>query len=116
MSYYILKFFISATLIVLISEISKKYSLFAAILASLPIVSILAMVWLFVETKDLQKVSDLSSSIFWFVLPSLTLFVSLPLFLRSGFNFYLALVFSCTITIICYYLMFMILNYFGIKT
>ena len=73
MLYYILKFTISALLIVAISEVSKRYSLAAGILASLPIISILAMIWLYVDTNSIQKVSKLSTSIFWMVLPSLSL-------------------------------------------
>ena len=73
MFYYILKFTISALLIVAISEVSKRYSLAAGILASLPIISILAMIWLYVDTNSIQKVSKLSTSIFWMVLPSLSL-------------------------------------------
>ena len=75
MVYYVLKFFISALLIVAISEISKRYSLAAGILASLPVVSVLAMIWLYIDTSSVEKVSKLSTSIFWMVLPSLSLFI-----------------------------------------
>lgn len=115
MWYYILKVLISSVLIVLISEISKRNSLFAGIIASLPLVSILAIIWLYIDTKDIEKVSELSSSIFWFVIPSLALFISLPIFLKNGFTFYISLIFSSIITIFCYYLMILILDYFGIN-
>lgn len=71
MLYYVLKISISALLITIISEVSKKYSIIGGILASLPIVSILALNWLYLETRDLKQISQLSISIFWMVVPSL---------------------------------------------
>lgn len=64
MTYYILKIVITTFLIVLISEIAKRSSLMGAILASVPLVSVLAMIWLYIDTKDIAKISTLSSSIF----------------------------------------------------
>lgn len=115
MGYYLLKILISAILIVVISEVSKRNPLFGGIIASLPLVSILAIIWLYVDSQDINKVAGLSYSIFWFVIPSLSLFISFPLLLKYGFNFYLSLIFSSMITIGCYYLMILILDYFEIK-
>ena len=67
MNYYILKITITTLLIVLISEIAKRSSFVGAVLASVPLVSVLAMLWLYVDTEDISKVSALSSSFFgWF--------------------------------------------------
>ena len=85
------KVVISAVLIVAVAEIAKRSALFGGFLASLPVVSVLAILWLYVDTKDPQKISDLSTSIFWMVLPSLLLFVVLPYLLKFQINFYLAL-------------------------
>jgi len=115
MSYYILKILITTILIVVISEISKRSSLVGAILASIPLVSFLAMMWLYIDTKDIQKVSALSSSIFWLVLPSLTLFFTLPMLLKHGANFYLSISLSIAVTVLSYWLMISVLNYLGIK-
>ena len=115
MFYYAVKILVSSILIVVISEISKKYSMLGGIIASLPLLSILAMVWLYVETEDIQKVSSLSTSVFWFVIPSLALFISLPILLKNGLGFYLSLFISSCITIGCYYLMLFILTHYGIK-
>ncbi len=115
MNYYILKIVITTILIVAISEISKRSSLIGAILASVPLVSVLAMVWLYQDTKDINKINELSVSIFWLVLPSLALFISLPILLKQGLNFYLSLIISIGVTATCYYLMVKILNYFGIS-
>ena len=115
MTYYTLKIVITTLLIVLISEISKRSTFVGAILASVPLVSVLAMIWLYVDTKDISKVSTLSSSIFWLVLPSLSLFVALPLLLKQGIGFYISMSISIVITILVYWLMISVLNNFGIK-
>ncbi|MDG2273011.1 MAG: DUF3147 family protein [Halioglobus sp.] len=115
MIYYVIKIAITTILIVAISEISKRNSLVGAVLASIPLVSVLAMFWLYIDTNDPTKVSNLSSSIFWLVLPSLTLFLTLPLLLRLEFNFYFAMTMSIGLTVLCYLLMLAVLNYFGVK-
>ncbi len=115
MSYLILKFTISAALLVGVSEISKRSSFLGGLLASLPLVSVLAMIWLYRDTRDAQKIAALSTSIFWLVLPSLVLFVVLPVLLKRGFNFYPALGLSITAMLACYGAMLLILNRFGVK-
>ena len=115
MTYYLIKIAVTTILVVLISEIAKRSSLVGAILASIPLVSVLAMIWLYIDTKNAAKVSALASSIFWLVIPSLALFVTLPLLLRQGMNFYLSMCISILVTIVCYWLMVMFLNQFGIK-
>ena len=115
MAYYLVKIVITTILIVAISEIAKRSTLVGAILASIPLVSVLAMTWLYVDTKDVAKVSTLSVSVFWLVLPSLALFVTLPLLLKIGFNFYLSISISIVATAGCYFLMVTVLNHFGVK-
>ena len=70
MGYYLVKIALTTVLIVAISEIAKRSSLIGAILASVPLVSVLAMLWLYIETRDVGKVSTLATSVFWLVLPS----------------------------------------------
>lgn len=115
LSYYILKIAITTILIVLISEIAKRSSLVGAILASIPLISVLAMIWLYIDTKDVAKVSDLATGVFWLVIPSLALFLTLPLLLKQGMHFYPSLGISIGITIGCYFLMVSVLNYYGVK-
>jgi hypothetical protein len=114
MLYYVLKFTISALLIVAISEVSKRYSLAAGILASLPIISVLAMIWLYIDTASVEKVSRLSTSIFWMVLPSLSLFIILPVLLKNKVPFCPALMISSLVMVICYYAVILVLKKFGI--
>lgn len=115
MAYYVFKVAISALLIVAIAEISKRSSFIGALLASVPLVSVLAIVWLYIDTRDSDKVAALASSVFWLVLPSLALFIALPLMLKQGYNFYLSIGLSILITIGCYWLMVTLLNQAGIE-
>lgn len=102
MGYYIVKVLLSALVIVAITEIAKRSSGFAALVASLPLTSLLAFVWLRVEGSSSSEIASLASQIFWLVLPSLVLFVLLPLLLRQGLNFWLSLGLSCAATAACY--------------
>lgn len=115
MAYYIFKVLVTTMLIVVISEIAKRSSLYGALLASVPLVSVMAMLWLYIDTKDVAKVSSLSTSVFWLVIPSLALFVSLPLFLKQGLNFYISISLAIGITVACYATLLVILNQVGIK-
>lgn len=110
MIYYIIKIILSACLIVLVSEVAKRNSLAGALLASLPLVSILAFVWIYLDTGDMQKVSELSRQIFWLVIPSLVLFLALPVFIKNHFNFYLGLSLSMALTAGAYFVLVWILK------
>lgn len=115
MTYYLLKIAITTALVVIISETARRSSLIGAVLASVPLVSVLAMIWLYLDTRDVGKVSALATGVFWLVLPSLALFVALPLLLKHGINFYLSMALAVTITIICYFLMIAVLHHFGVR-
>ena len=115
MSYTILKVVITSLLIVAISELSKRSSLFGALLASLPLISVLAIFWLYIDTKDVGKVAELASSVFWLVIPSLVFFISLPIMLKKGVNFYLSMGLSMSMTAGCYFIMITLLTRFGTK-
>jgi hypothetical protein len=115
LTYYIVKIALTAVLVVLISEISKRSSFIGAVLASVPLTSVLAMLWLYLDTGDAAKVSALAGSVFWLVLPSLALFVALSILLAQGVNFYLSLAASMAITAICYWAMVIVLRYYGVE-
>lgn len=100
--YFIAKVLISALLIAAISEIAKRSSLFAALIASLPVTSILAFVWLYVDTGDSLQVADLSRQILWLVIPSLAFFWVLSWLLECALNFWLALGLAAIATSLCY--------------
>ncbi len=113
--YLLVKIILTSAIIVLVSEVAKKSTLAAALLASVPLVSILAITWVFVETRDIEKVSQLTFNIFWLVLPSLAFFIALPIFLNRDFSFLVSLISSITITIILYFAFVASLKYFGVK-
>jgi len=115
MLYYTLKVLLSALLIVAITEIAKRSSGFAALVASLPLTSLLAFIWLHVEGTPANEIAGLSSQIFWLVLPSLALFVLLPLLLRQGLGFWLSLGLASAATIVCYLAMLPLLRKFGVQ-
>ena len=115
MAYYLTKIVVTAFLVVLISEISKRSSIIGAILASIPLTSVLAMIWLYVDTGSTTQVSALASNILWLVLPSLALFITLPILLKHGVNFYISLAASIGITSVCYFLMLLVLRYLRIE-
>jgi hypothetical protein len=115
MTYYAIKILVTTVLIVLISEVSKRSSLIGAILASVPLVSVLAMIWLYVDTREVAQVSALSRSIVWLVLPSLVLFLLLPVLLDRGYNFYLSLAGSIGMTALAYFGMIVAAKHFGIR-
>lgn len=109
-----IKVVVTAILVVAISEVAKRSSLLGALLASIPLTSVLAMIWLYADTGDTAKVADLAANIFWLVLPSLALFIALPVLLRAGWGFTPSLAIACAITVACYFLMLAVLKRFGI--
>ena len=115
MTYYLVKIVITTVLIVAISEIAKRSTFMGAILASVPLVSVLAMIWLYIDTRDVTRISTFSTSVFWLVIPSLTLFLALPLLLKQGLNFYLSISISTALTVACYWIMVSVLNHFGVE-
>ena len=111
---YALKVALTALIVVAISETAKRSSAFGALIASLPLTSLLAFLWLYGETGDTAKIAALSQSIFWYVLPSLVLFVALPIMLGRGFGFWPSLAASCGLTVVAYLIMIQILERFGV--
>lgn len=110
------KIIISALLIGAISEISRRNSTIAALLASLPLISLLSMLWIYHDTHDVAQIAQFSWSVFWYVLPSLILFVLLPMLLtRWQVPFYPALVASSIVTIIGFFILKAVLERFGVE-
>jgi hypothetical protein len=114
--YYVTKVVVSALLIVAISEIAKRSTVFAALVASLPVTSLLAFIWLHVEGTPAARIGELSGQIFWLVLPSLVLFVLLPVLLKQGMSFWAGLGLSVAATVGCYLALFAVLRRAGISS
>lgn len=105
MIYAIIKAVISGILVAVASEFARRSPSFGALVASLPLVSILVVIWLWRDTSDVEAVARHMQSTFWYVLPSLPLFLLVPWLLRSGFSFYFALISGCLVTVALYALM-----------
>ena len=112
----IVKVAITSVMVVAVAEVAKRSSIFAALIASLPLTSVLAMVWLYLDTGDADRIAELARGIFWLVLPSLVLFVALPVLIKYGVAFWPAFLVSIGLTILSYFLMLKMLGHFGIST
>ncbi len=113
--YLIFKTLISALIIVLVSEIAKRYTWTAALIVSLPLTSILAFVWLYWDTKDTQKVIELSYSTIVMSLPSFVFFIILPILLKLKQNFILSLLISIISTAIAYAIFMFFIKKFNLN-
>ena len=102
MLYLLLKAGISAVIIVAVSEIAKRSPGFGALIASLPLVSVLGMIWLWRDTHDRARMAAHAGATFWYVLPSLPMFLLIPALLRHGAPFWVSLVAGCVLTIALY--------------
>lgn len=115
MLYPVLKALISGVLIATVSEVSRRSPTFGGLIASLPLISVLAVIWLWRDTQDVDRIAGHMQSTFWFVLPSLPMFLVMPLLLRSGVSFYGALALSCAMTLVLYAAMTWLLKLFGVE-
>jgi accessory gene regulator protein AgrB len=102
MLYLAIKAGLSGIIIAIVSEVAKRYPGFGALIASLPLVSVLGMIWLWRDKPDVPNMAAHVEATFWFVLPSLPMFLLIPWLLRNGVSFWLALTLGCAVTIALY--------------
>jgi len=114
MTFYVFKIAVTTGLVVAVSEIAKRSSLLGGLLASLPLVSFLGIIWLYVETGDAERVGGFSKSVFWLVLPSLPFFLVLPYLLKRNVNFYVSLGVATAVMFGLYLGMMIVLRRYGI--
>jgi hypothetical protein len=115
MSYLLFKAALSGLLIAVISEVARRSPGFGALIASLPLVSVIGMIWLWRDTGDTARMADHATATFWYVLPSLPMFLVVPALLRSGWGFWPALLAGCGLTVGLYFLMLWIGPRFGLR-
>lgn len=113
MLYLISKYLITAGMIVLISELAKRSDRVGAVVASLPLVTILTLIWLYIEGQSESKISNHAYYTFWYVIPTLPMFILFP-YLHAKFGFMLTLIACILITIISFVLFASIVKRFGI--
>jgi hypothetical protein len=112
----LLKILLSAVIIGAVAEISRRHTGLAALLAALPLVSLLSMIWIYQDTHDVQRLAQFSWEVFWYVLPSLIFFVLLPpLLTRAHMPFYLAMLLAAAATVAGFFVLKIILGRLGIQ-
>lgn len=115
MLYLILKAALSGVIIATVSEIARRQPGFGALVASLPLISILGMIWLWRDTRDVTRMAAHVEATFWYVLPSLPMFLVVPALLRRGVGFWPALAAGCALTIGLYLALVALGPRFGVK-
>ena len=115
MLYLALKAAISGILIAVASTLAKRYPGFGALIASLPLVSVLGMIWLWGEKPDAANMAAHAQATFWYVLPSLPMFLLIPVLLRHGVAFWIALAAGCALTVALYLAMTWLAPRFGLQ-
>ena len=115
MLYLATKALISGLIIAIVSEVAKRSPGLGALIASLPLVSILAMMWLWRDTSDVVRIASHAEATFWLVLPTLPMFLVLPWLLRQGTGFWPSLALSCVLTIALYVVTIWLLPKIGIE-
>ncbi len=102
MIYLIVKACASGVLVVIVSEVARRYPGIGGLITSLPLIAILSILWLWRDTANVESVATYTEATFWFVLPSLPMFIAFPVMLRHGIAFWAALVLSCVLTMALY--------------
>jgi hypothetical protein len=115
MLYLFIKAAISGVIVATVSEVAKRYPGFGALIASLPLVSVLGMLWLWRDKPDVPNMAAHVEATFWFVLPSLPMFLLMPWLLRNGVSFSATLVIGCALTILLYLAMVALAPRFGLR-
>ncbi|KQN74609.1 hypothetical protein ASE90_17755 [Sphingomonas sp. Leaf67] len=115
MFYLALKALVSGILIAVASEVAKRFPGFGALIASLPLVSVLGMIWLWRDKPDAENMAAHAGATFWYVIPSLPMFLLIPVLLRAGLSFWLALTLGCILTIMLYSAMTVLAPRFGLR-
>jgi len=115
MLYFLLKSLLSGVIIAAVSAIAKRSPGFGAIVASLPLISVLGMIWLWRDTHDPQRITAHVWATFWYVLPSLPMFLMIPMLMQRGVPFWPALGVGCLLTILLYFGMVWLGERFGLR-
>ena len=115
MLYLIIKAALSGVIVMAVSEIARRSPALGALVVSLPLVSLLAILWLWRDTHDTGRIAAHAEATFWYVIPSLPMFLAFPWMLRHGSGFWIALGAACLLTIALYGLTLLIAARFGVR-
>ena len=114
MLYLTVKAALSGIIIAIVSEVARRSPTLGALIVSLPLVSILGILWLWHDTSDAERIATHAQATFWYVLPTLPMFLLMPAMLRHGLGFWLTLAACCALTFILYACMIWVLARFGV--
>jgi hypothetical protein len=114
MSWLIIKYLSTAAVVVLVSEIARRSDRLGALIAALPLVTILALIWLHVENQPVEKIANHAWYTFWYVVPTLPMFLAFP-WLLQRFGFWPALGLAGVITVTCFGLFALLVRRFGLQ-
>lgn len=114
MSWLLTKYLVTAAVVVLVSEFAKRHDKLGALVAALPLVTVLTLIWLYVEQQPADKLANHAWYTFWYVVPTLPMFLAFPWFL-ARFGFWPALLASALITVICFWLLAQAVRPLGIE-
>ncbi len=114
MLYFLLKCALSGIIVGIVSEVAKRSPALGALIVSLPLVSLLGMIWLWRDTGDTARIANHAQSTFWYVLPSLPMFLVVPALLRAGIGFWPSIGAGCALTVVLYLVTAWSLARFGI--
>ncbi|MES2309087.1 MAG: DUF3147 family protein [Verrucomicrobiota bacterium] len=109
------KYAITAFIIVTVSEIAKRSDRLGALISSLPFMTILIMIWLYIEKQGSEKIANHAYYTFWYVIPTLPMFLLLPCLLHKGFHFWISLTLSILLTVVCFILTALVAKRFGVN-
>jgi hypothetical protein len=115
MFYFLTKAAISGLIAAIVSDVAKRSPAFGALVASLPLISIMAVIWLWRDTADTGRIASQMEATFWYVLPSLPMFLLVPALLRAGMGFWPSLIAGCVLTSVLYIITAAVLAHFGIQ-
>ena len=113
MLYLTIKAGLSGIIIAVVSEVARRSPGLGALIVSLPLVSLLAIIWLWHDTGDTERIATHAQSTFWYVLPTLPMFLLLPALLRAGLGFWVTLALCCALTFALYLATIWLLGKFG---
>ena len=115
MTFIIYKYLITAFIVVFVSEIAKQSDKLGALISSLPLVTILIMIWLYIENQSIEKIANHAYYTFWYVIPTLPMFLIIPYLLSRGYSFSITLGISIVITFFCFIVTASFVKCFGVN-
>lgn len=114
MSWIIIKYLLTAGVVVLVSEFAKRSDKLGGLVAALPMITFLTLIWLYVENQSAEKIANHAWYTFWYVVPTLPMFLAFP-FLLPRIGFWPTMGASVIITLVCFVLFVLVVKRFGIE-